>query len=307
VYYQGTLEGLLSIQMFPEDRAALNGARFHESKIIYDITGEPFNYVPVEKGQEGTMEIVDDGKTVTGTLSDGTTYTLHYRADGQIDSYQYSNKEYNYDTKRHYRPDGTLEWEITTRVDKATGKTVTSKNYYDASGENLVKSEFTRDTGEKITEEYANGKLVKDTAINREKDKIETFYDDNEKKTKSIITYANGTKVTTDYDENERPTKTVSVDPDNTKITKLYENGIKKQTITERADGYKIITQYYADGEKEKQRKRIAPDGEILIQDYAEDGVTLKKKTQIAKDKSSTQELTYTNGILTASITTYEP
>jgi len=81
VYYEGTLQELLSIQMFPEDREAMNGARFHGAKIIYDGKGG-FEYVPLSDDSI-TIQTLDSRQT-TVTYDDGTVIETVYDREGNI-------------------------------------------------------------------------------------------------------------------------------------------------------------------------------------------------------------------------------
>lgn len=169
VYYQGTLQGLLSIQMFPEDRAALNGAVFHGSKIVYDENGN-FEYVPAEDGETGKMEVKQDG-TVTVTHNDGTTttytYERHYDESGKLVS-----EEYHSGTEDFYI--GYTYW------DNGKVKTITTEHHAHypviTVNESNEKVETMIDSVGYLTEHYTRDGVLERTVFRNGNEKIVTEY-----------------------------------------------------------------------------------------------------------------------------------
>lgn len=321
VYYQGTLEGLLSIQMFPEDRAALNGARFHESKIIYDITGEPFDYVPVEKGQEGTMEIVDDGKTVTGTLSDGTSYTIYVNNEGDPDKAVIQTDTSDIEITYHYRADGTLESRTYRSTNRETGKTGTITEYYAADGRTKVSDLFLADDGSTLTNTYyEDGKTVKTkqlvsadsgkktytyrrdgtletTVTESETAKLTTYFDEDGKVTKKVYTITDGNDtVTREFDASDKLTKETKSSSERTLVSEYNDQGdIVKQTLTDKNNNK--ITQVTNDDGSAVQTTEYAP-GFGIKNSYT--GEEMKKRTLYynTEKKLKQQVAEYENGTI---------
>ena len=301
VYYEGTLEGLLSIRMTPTDRAALNGAVFHGSEIVYK--GDSFEYVPLKDGESGRMTVKDDGRTITGTLDTGVTYTIIYNAAGQETQADFYNDEYSYHSEYHYNPDGSY-WVEITRTDRQTGETVKAKEHHDWLG-NLTKVEYTNSRGDFSTEVYNNGQLVTYTVLSAAGDTDESFYQDG-KKTRQVIIYKNGIRETILFDDNEEKTSTITEQPNGTVITSQYKNGRLTENETTMADGRRILIQYDENGKKHHSVD-IRPNGVRITMDYDSDGDTPLKRVTESADHKTTQTLLYENGSIVKAITGYAP
>ena len=263
VYYQGTLAGLLSIQMFPEDRAALNGAIFHGSKIVYKEDGE-FEYVPIEDGESGEINIRQNGNTITGKLSDGTTYTIVLGEDGLRESAQISTSESNITIEYHYREDGTLEWRSYRSTNKETGKTGTIVEYYASDGKTITKDTFTSDDSTSVLTKayYPDGKTVKERTLetNDLGKRVDTYREDGS--LQSTVTTHEGSEHTINYSESGAKTDEVY----------NYSNG-GKQTYTYSGE---------KGSEKLVEKRTDYPSGNVEIIEYSE-GETVTKEYRNGK------------------------
>lgn len=252
VFYEGTLQGLLSIRMYPEDRAALNGAVFHGSKIVVDEASGRFEYVPEEHSEQGRMEIKEDPKTntVTGTLENGTTYTVTTTYDSQgnptSEVTKYDNDEYHMTVERTYYSDGSYS-EKTTLISKETGKEETGIGYYDRNG-NLKKFVYTSPEGES-TEVYENGELIR-TTLSYEGGESVSYYKNGKRTRREIIAAVDGREITEIYaaDGETVIEQTTVLTNGSTRTIKYNEQGKKTSESTFIPDNQTNEILYNEDG-----------------------------------------------------------
>lgn len=339
VYYQGTLQGLLSIEMFPEDRAALNGAIFHGSKIVYDENGN-FDYVPMEDGESGRMTIKEDSNSITGTLSDGTSYTIYVNNEGDPDKAVIQTDTSDIEITYHYRADGTLESRTYRSTNRETGKTGTITEYYAADGRTKVSDLFLADDGSTLTNTYyEDGKTVKTkqlvsadsgkktytyrrdgtletTVTESETAKLTTYFDEDGKVTKKVYTITDGNDtVTREFDASDKLTKETKSSSERTLVSEYNDQGeIVKQTLTDKNNNK--ITQVTNDDGSAVRTTEYAPGFGIK---HTYTGEEMKKRTlyyntekklkqQVAEYENGTIEtIEYSNGKPTVETQVFAP
>ena len=294
IYYEGSVEELLAIQMDSEDRNALNGAFFYASEIVKDEKTGAVSYVPLEDGQRGRLKIYLGDGVVMGTLDDGAVYTAYYGNNGYLNYADIVGDDYTAEYRVTRREDNTIA-SITyeTTKDDYAG---TMTRYYDETGSTVIKQVFVKENGEtdiaeyddtgtvllKNTLEWPNGESLSrvyrpDGTLERahyiyvgapyyQKDKL---YDLDGKTLLSETTlYTNGGQETREYDSvGMLIRKTTTEERGAQMILEYGHNGaLLRQTYTQ-PDGYSVIEEY-GDEEKLVKETRIFTDGRNRCLEY---------------------------------------